>query len=91
MGRFRDLRATTTGTPGGAAQPVPGKRDGDENQLVELADGRILMDYPATEGGASLARHQRRRGPDLVRAAPGETVSAVDVRDRAVHAEADRR
>jgi len=31
-------------------QPVPGNHAGDENQLVELADGRLLMDYRQQNG-----------------------------------------
>jgi sialidase-1 len=31
-------------------QPVPGNRAGDENQLVELADGRLLMDFRQQSG-----------------------------------------
>src|ERR1035438_3794847 len=32
------------------SQLVPGKQGGDENQLVELADGRLLMDIPQHSG-----------------------------------------
>ncbi len=31
-------------------QPVPGNEGGDENQLVELADGRLLMDFRQQKG-----------------------------------------
>jgi sialidase-1 len=44
-------------------QFVPSKQGGDENQVVELADGRILIRF------APLAGRERRRRPDMGRTA----------------------
>ena len=69
--------------------PVPGP--GDENQLVELADGRLLMDIRQETGlhrTFSISDGQRQ---DLVPAAARPDGLARRLRHRALHAQIGRR
>jgi sialidase-1 len=56
---------------------VPGGRGGDENQLVELADGRILMDIRQESGPHRWMAESRDGGRTWSNPRPGVTVSPV--------------
>jgi sialidase-1 len=58
-------------------QAVPGDGGGDEDQLVELADGRILMDYRQQEGPHRWIAESADGGRTWSAPRPGETVSPV--------------
>ncbi len=58
-------------------QTVPGGKDGDENQLVELADGRILMDYRQVAGPHRWLATSRDGGRTWSEPRPGVQVPAV--------------
>ena len=68
-------------------QFVPGGRDGDENQLVELADGRILMDYRQNDNASHRwMTESRDGGRTWSKPRPGLGL-AGRLCDRAIHAE----
>ena len=69
--------------------PVPGP--GDENQLVELADGRLLMDIRQETGPHRTVLDQRGRRQDLVRSQARIAGLARRLRHRAVYLEVGRR
>jgi sialidase-1 len=56
---------------------VPGEGVGNENQLVELADGRILMDVRQRGGPHRWMATSRDGGKTWSEARPGETVTPV--------------
>jgi len=56
---------------------VPGTRGGDENQVVELADGRILMDFRQSSGPHRWLAESRDGGKTWSAPRPGVTVSPV--------------
>jgi len=56
---------------------VPGGRGGDENQLVELADGRILMDIRQISGPHRFLAESADGGKTWSAPRPGVTVSPV--------------
>ncbi len=56
---------------------VPGKQGGDENQLVELADGRILMDIRQSGGPHRWNSISSDGGKTWSEPRPGATVSPV--------------
>lgn len=56
---------------------VPGNRDGDENQLVELTDGRILMDYRQNNGPHRWLATSSDGGRSWAEPQPGVTVTPV--------------
>jgi sialidase-1 len=58
-------------------QIVPGGRGGDENQLVELADGRIVMDIRQNSGPHRWLAESRDGGQTWSAPRPGVTVSPV--------------
>ena len=58
-------------------QTVPANRGGDENQLVELADGRILMDYRQNSGAHRWLATSSDGGQSWTPPRPGESVTPV--------------
>ncbi|MBN2507739.1 MAG: exo-alpha-sialidase [Verrucomicrobia bacterium] len=58
-------------------QPVPGGQPGDENQLIELADGRLLMDYRQQKGGHRWLTVSRDGGASWGEPRPGLAVTPV--------------
>jgi sialidase-1 len=58
-------------------QPVPGGKGGDENQLVELADGRILMDIRQNSGPHRWLATSGDGGRTWSEPRPGVTVTPV--------------
>ena len=58
-------------------QFVPGGERGDENQVVELADGRILMDSRQTGGPQRFRAASSDGGVTFAEPTPGEKVSPV--------------
>ena len=58
-------------------QAVPANRGGDENQLVELADGRILMDYRQNSGAHRWLAISSDGGQSWTPPRPGVTVTPV--------------
>lgn len=58
-------------------QVVPGNKGGDENQLVELADGRILMDYRQNRGPNRWIALSTDGGQTWSEPRPGVTVTPV--------------
>ncbi|MGQ9576577.1 MAG: sialidase family protein [Thermoguttaceae bacterium] len=56
---------------------VPGGKGGDENQLVELADGRILMDIRQNAGGHRWVASSRDGGKSWSEPRPGLEVTPV--------------
>ncbi|MHB1034151.1 MAG: sialidase family protein [Pirellulales bacterium] len=58
-------------------QTVPGNRDGDENQIVELADGRILMDYRQSNGAHRWLATSSDGGQSWTEPRPGVAVTPV--------------
>ncbi len=58
-------------------QMVPNRQTGDENQVVELADGRILMDYRQSTGPHRWFAESRDGGRTWSEPRPGLPVSPV--------------
>jgi len=58
-------------------QVVPGKQDGDENQLVELSDGRLLMDIRQSRGPHRWLAESKDGGRTWSEPRPGVTVTPV--------------
>jgi sialidase-1 len=58
-------------------EAVPGGRGGDENQLVELADGRILMDIRQNSGPHRWLAESRDGGRTWSAPRPGVAVTPV--------------
>jgi sialidase-1 len=58
-------------------QAVPGNRGGDENQLVELADGQILMDYRQQSGPHRWLAASSDGGQSWAEPRPGVNVTPV--------------
>ncbi len=56
---------------------VPGNREGDECQLVELSDGRLLLDMRQHTGGHRWVSTSRDGGRSWSEPVPGETVTPV--------------
>lgn len=56
---------------------VPGDRGGNENQLVELADGRILMDYRQNDGPHRWLAVSGDGGQTWGKPRPGQKVTPV--------------
>ena len=56
---------------------VPGNRGGDENQLVELSDGRILMDFRQNGGAHRWLAVSGDRAESWAPPRPGVTVTPV--------------
>ncbi len=56
---------------------VPGEQDGNENQVVELADGRILMDIRQGRGLHRLISHSDDGGHTWCQPRPGQPVTPV--------------
>ena len=58
-------------------QPAPAHEGGDENQLVELADGRLLMDFRQQKGPHRWMSVSRDGGASWSEPRPGLAVTAV--------------
>ncbi len=58
-------------------QTVPGQQMGDENQLVELADGRLLMDFRQNKGTHRWFSESSDGGQTWSEPRPGITVTPV--------------
>lgn len=58
-------------------QMVPGSQGGDENQVVELADGRILMDIRQNAGPHRWLAESSDGGKSWAERRPGATVTPV--------------
>ncbi len=58
-------------------QIVPGKQGGDENQIVELADGRLLMDIRQNSGPHRWLAESLDGGRTWVEPRPGLSVTPV--------------
>ena len=58
-------------------QVMPGKTGGDEDQLVELADGRLLLDIRQNSGPRRLVATSSDGGRTWSEPRPGEPVSPV--------------
>lgn len=56
---------------------MPGENGGNENQLVELADGRLLMDVRQTDGPHRWLTTSSDGGQTWSHPRPGETVTRV--------------
>lgn len=61
----------------GQAAPGPASQSGNENQLVELSNGRILMDYRQSKGGNRWLIESGDGGKTWSEPRPGATVTAV--------------
>jgi hypothetical protein len=59
------------------SQFVPGKQGGDENQIVELADGRLLMDIRQNSGPHRWLAESADGGRTWAEPRPGLTVTPV--------------
>jgi hypothetical protein len=59
------------------SQLVPGKQGGDENQIVELADGRLLMDIRQNSGPHRWLAESPDGGQTWAEPRPGLTVTPV--------------
>ena len=59
------------------SQFVPGKQGGDENQIVELADGRLLMDIRQNSGPHRWLAESADGGQTWAEPRPGLTVTPV--------------
>jgi sialidase-1 len=59
------------------SQMVPGKQGGDENQLVELTDGRLLMDFRQNSGLHRWLAESTDAGQTWAEPRPGLTVTPV--------------